>query len=95
MRVNTGRRSRRKGYEGEREFARLTGGKRVPLSGAQDGYPGDVQALGLLWEVKRRKDSWRELYQWLDGVDAVALRADNRQWLVVMTLDKFREVTGR
>lgn len=95
MRVGGGRAARRKGYEGERAFAKATGGRRVPLSGAQAGYPGDVEALGLLWEVKRRKDAWRELYQWLDGVDAVALRADNKRWLVVMDLEKFREVSGR
>lgn len=79
---------RRKGYEREREFAQLIGGSRVPLSGAAGGeYAGDVKGLGLLWEVKARKDGFKQLYGWLDGKDALAVRADRRPWLVVMPLE--------
>jgi len=86
--VSGGRSPRRKGDAGEREFAALIGGARVPLSGALGGdFAGDVQALGLVWECKRRGDGFRELYRWLEQRDALALRADRRGWLVVMPLE--------
>lgn len=87
-----GRSQRRKGLEGEREFARLIGGRRVPLSGAQEGYHGDVVGMGLTFEVKRRADGWRELYRWLEHADAVAVRADRAPWLVVIPLETFRRM---
>lgn len=94
----SGKASRDKGQRAEREFAKLIGGHRVPLSGAQEGYRNDVIGLGLEWEVKRRKSGFKQLYEWIEDTrempDAVALRTDNKQWLVVMTLDKFVEVMG-
>jgi len=89
-----GRSERRKGSDGEREFARLIGGERVPLSGAAGGsYTGDVVGLGLRWEVKRRADGFRSLYDWLEGKDALAVRADRKPWLVVMPLETLLEIT--
>lgn len=91
-----GKRSRDKGARAEREFAKLISGERVPLSGAAGGsYTGDVVGLGLKWEVKRRADGFRELYKWLDGKDALAVRADRREWLVVMPLERFMELLER
>ena len=90
-----GRKSRNKGARAEREFAKLTGGRRVPLSGAAEGFPGDVQAKGLLWEVKRRKQAWGQLYEWLEGVDALAIRADHKDWLVVIPLERFLAMMER
>lgn len=86
-----GRSERRKGTDAEREFARLIGGRRVPLSGAAGGdFAGDViDSRGWRWEIKRRRDGFRQLYAWLDGADALAIRADRRPWLVVLTLDQF------
>lgn len=89
-----GRRAKRKGYAGENEFAKLTGGKRVPLSGAMEGYTNDV-ILPNDWqvEVKRRKEMMKTLYSWLEDErekpDVVAFRADRKPWVVSMTLDKF------
>lgn len=86
-----GRANRRKGQRVERDFAKLSGGARVPLSGALRGSLTNDVALpdGLRVEVKSRADGWRELYRWvLDEVekpDAVVLKADNRPWLVVQT----------
>ena len=83
-----GTRSTQKGTRREREFAALVGGTRVPLSGAAGGdYAGDVRALGLLWECKARADGFKQLHAWLDGRDALALKADRRPWLVVLPLD--------
>jgi hypothetical protein len=91
-----GKSQRDKGARGEREFAKLTNGKRVPLSGAVEGYSNDVIAYDLQWEVKRRKTGFKTLYEWIEDErekpDAVALRTDNKQWLVCMTLDKFKEL---
>lgn len=93
-----GRKSRNKGQRREREFAKLIGGLRVPLSGAQEGFENDIEGLGLKWEVKARKDGFKTLYQWLgderEKPDALALKADRKPWLVVMTLEKFMEFVG-
>ena len=70
---------RPKGDLCEREFARLTGGVRAPLSGTAGGdFAGDVQVLGLTWEVKARGDGFHQLYAWLAAHDALALKADRK-----------------
>jgi Holliday junction resolvase len=94
-----GKKSRDKGQRGERKFAKLIDGHRVPLSGAQEGYSNDVVAYGMQFEVKRRKSGFKTLYEWIEdereNPDAVALRTDNKQWLVCMTLDKFMELINK
>lgn len=92
-----GKSQRDKGARGEREFARLTGGKRVPLSGAVDGYGNDVELPnGMLAEVKRRKGGFKQLYDWVlderEKPDIVALRTDGMPWLVTMKLDTFLQL---
>ena len=93
-----GRASRRKGQRVEREFAKLTGGARVPLSGALRGnlsndvaLPPDLGSLKV--EVKARADSWKEIYRWiLDDVEkpeALILKADHKPFLVVQTYDQW------
>lgn len=90
-----GRSQRDKGARAEREFAKLIGGRRVPLSGAAGGeFAGDVIGLGMRWEVKRRENGFRQLYKWLEGKDALAVRADRREWLVVMRFDQFARLVG-
>ncbi|WP_077622022.1 hypothetical protein [Sediminibacillus massiliensis] len=93
-----GKASRDKGQRREREFAELIGGRRIPLSGAQDGFPNDVEGMGLQWEVKAKKDGYKTIYDYVlderEKPDAVALKADRKPWLVVMTLDKFKELMG-
>ncbi|MGM7719425.1 hypothetical protein [Metabacillus sp. Hm71] len=91
-----GKSQRDKGQRREREFAKLIGGHRVPLSGAQEGYSNDVIGLGLAFEVKARKTGFKTLYDWVlderEKPDAVAIKVDNKPWLVTMTLDKFLEL---
>lgn len=91
-----GRASRRKGQRVERDFARLTGGARVPLSGALRGnLSNDVnlppELGGLSVEVKARAAGFKTLYDWiLDDVekpDALILKADNKPYLVVQTYE--------
>jgi len=81
-----GKSSRDKGGRGERELAKLLGGERVPLSGAQGGsFKGDViiPYIGT-GECKWRKNGFVQLYNWLDEKDFLALRADRHEWLIVM-----------
>lgn len=99
-----GRASKRKGYRREKEFADLTGGERVPLSGALGGrnLSNDVHlppSLGSLQvEVKARATGFRQLYGWIEDTrehpDLLALKADNKPWLIVMTLDRWMQLTG-
>lgn len=91
-----GRKSKAKGYRGEKEFADLTGGKRVPLSGAlnDEEFSNDVRLPnGWKAEVKRRKEMEKTLYSWIlderEKPDVVAFRGDHKPWVVCMTLDKF------
>lgn len=95
-----GKASRDKGARREREFAKLIGGTRVPLSGAMGGaYSNDVTG-GLFGdlrvEVKARADGWKQIYDWLlderEKPDILALKADKKPWLVVMTLDMLRRL---
>lgn len=90
-----GKAQRDKGNRSERDFARRIGGHRIPLSGSMAGYKGDVQGLGLVWECKVRKDGFKQIYQWLEheAKDALAIKADRKDWLVVMPLEKFLEIT--
>lgn len=67
-------------------------GERVPLSGAAGGsYIGDVKGLGITWEVKVRKDGFKQLYGWLEKVDALAVKADRKRWLIIIPVDRFLE----
>ena len=96
-RARRGRTSRRKGAEGEREFAEAMGGSRVPLSGAMGGANSNDVVLpnGLRAEVKRRKSGFKELYEWVlderEHPDLVAVRVDRKPWLVIQTLEQWRE----
>lgn len=88
---------REKGARGERQWAAMLGAAGVKakraLGQARDGG-GDVPAPPICWEVKLRKGF--AVYEHMDQaaaatpqyegctIPAVALRADNREWLVVL-----------
>lgn len=89
---------RTKGAAGEREFCKLLAVFGFPeahrlLGQARDGG-GDVPTPPLLWEVKRRKGLAVHAFveQAVAAVEdhaecdvpAVAMRADNKEWLVLM-----------
>lgn len=91
-----GKASRDKGLRGEREFAKLVGGVRVPLSGAAGGdlFGNDVQLPnGKRAEVKRFKVGEKTLYGWImderEKPDVVAFRADAMPWVVAMKVGEF------
>ena len=85
-----GKQQRDKGARREREFAHLVGGERVPLSGAAGGsFAGDVRLPnGWRVQVKARADGWRTLYALLADADLLALKADRRDWLVVLPAER-------
>ena len=60
---------------------------RIPLSGAMDRFPGDIQIAGMIAECKRRKKNFTSLYNALEqggGTDMMFCRDDNRETLVVL-----------
>ncbi len=100
-----GRRSKRKGYEGEREIVTLLKrygieAERVPLSGSlkSEKYSCDVVLEnGKRIEVKRRKSGLKTLRRWLNedsNSNYVFFREDGDQngWLVVMPYMEFIEL---
>ncbi|ODA18209.1 hypothetical protein A5N86_05970 [Geobacillus thermoleovorans] len=95
----SGRKSKRKGYAGEREIVSLIpGAKRVPLSGSMGGEYGNDVILPNGWraEVKRRKSGMKQAYDWLEqsNPDVVLYRADRKTWIAIMTMDKLMELMG-
>ena len=79
--------SRDKGARGELAFAKAIGGIKMPLSGAIKGFEGDVQALNLRWQVKTRKGGFKLLYDYMKGHDALAVKQDFHDWLVIMPVE--------
>lgn len=99
------RRSRRKGRQGEKEVEKELQQLgldcyRVPLSGALKGerFSGDIRVkirdIERIVEVKRRGKGHKTLYKYLeqDNADYAFLRDDNEEWLVVMKIDRFKEL---
>lgn len=87
---------KRKGGRFELQFAKEINGTKTPLSGALGGeLRGDVIGPdGTIWECKARADGFKQLYKWLEKRDGLALKADRKPILVVMTLERYKEVTN-
>lgn len=95
----SGRAPRQKGDRLERAVVTLLrahglDAKRVPLSGSAAGYPGDVcvklRDRELCVECKSRKD-FATLYGWLEGRDALILKGDRKEPLIVIRLEDVLE----
>lgn len=92
----SGRKSRDKGARGERALVRYMqdrgfAAERVPLSGAAGGKFGsdvEIAVLGDDWriECKTRANGFATFYGWLEGSDALVVRADRQEPLVVLPL---------
>ena len=97
-----GKASRAKGDRLERAIVRLLqdrgiGAERVPLSGSAGGrYSGDISVpcIGrdLVIEAKSRGSGFRQLYKWLEERDALVLRADRCEALVILRLNLAAEI---
>jgi len=87
-----GRKSKDKGYRLEHELVEKLkelgmNAERIPLSGRLGGsFSNDLIVNGKRGEVKGRANGFKSLYKWLDGVDILFVRADNREWLVIQRL---------
>lgn len=86
--ASRGRRNRQRGQEGEREIVALVrqdlglelNGRRL---GQERDSGHDVDIGTLRAQVKRRK-RLNALYSFLEGADVACIRADGKQWLVLM-----------
>jgi Holliday junction resolvase len=98
-----GRASRDKGNRFERAIVILQdrglGAEWVPISGSAGGsYSGDltVPILGrdLVIEAKSRAKGFSQIYSWLQGRDALVIRADRRDAIAVLPLRLAAEIEG-
>jgi Holliday junction resolvase len=87
-----GKRERNKGSRVEREIANFLGGKRVPLSGATSYAKGDIEAYNMRFEVKARKDGFKQIYQWLGDNDGLIIKADRKEAIVCLPISTFKEL---
>ena len=100
MTTKRGKRSKRKGYQGEAEVVKVLNGygieaERVPLSGMlkSEKYSCDVVLpSGKRIEVKRRKSGLKMIQKWLNEdkhSNYVFFREDYGDWIVIMPLIEF------
>ena len=97
-----GKASRDKGARVEREIVNRCrelgiAAERVPLSGAAGGsYTGDVIVAGMRCEIKARKDGsgFLTLERWLGDNDALILRRDRAEPMVVLPWVRFTALVG-
>lgn len=84
-----------KGDRGEREFKALMGGDRTFWQPGQEETQGDLVNVPYIGkgEVKRRKNDFKRLYDWIEGNDFVAVRADRKGWLVCIRAEDLKRLT--
>ena len=91
-----GKASCRKGRGGEREIRDilLAAGWEARVKGIWE--PLDIVWLGVDCEVKRKQGGMSEAYKAFNemGAGAFFYRADNKQWLITMTLDDYIRLHG-
>lgn len=95
-----GKHSRNKGARFEREIVNTLKergylAERIPLSGAMGSFKGDVQVkIGnrtLKFECKSLANGFKFLYSKLGDNDALILRADRQEALIVLKFDQWVE----
>lgn len=101
-----GKSQRDKGARAERELVKLftaadIPAKRVPLSGADANFKGDLylnpwnrgsHRPDLVLEAKVRGNGFRSIYSWIEGNDLLAIKADRREWLIVQPLEQYIKI---
>jgi Holliday junction resolvase len=100
--MSGGRAPRDKSGRMERAIVRLAqdtgfGAMRVPLSGSAGGrYSGDISVpiLGIdrIIEGKARANGFTRVYDWLEGRDALILKADRKESVVVLRIGLTAEI---
>jgi hypothetical protein len=90
----SGRRSRDKGARTERAVAKLIGARKISRA-YQAGHDLELRVGDrMLVEVKCRADGFGQLYDWLDGNDALIVKADRLPPLVVLRLSLAAAIMG-
>ena len=93
-----GRMSHRKGYIFEHDVVahlRSHGieARRIPLSGGDPNEPGDIEIAGFgLCEAKNRESIGEYLWEWLADNQALFLKRNRREPLVVMQLEEWEKL---
>ena len=100
--MSGGRAARDKGSRFERAVVKLLNAlgiaaERVPLSGSAGGsFSGDIKAelfgKPFVIEAKARGAGFKQLYDWLEGRDALVLRADRKEALVVLKMSEAERI---
>ena len=66
--------------------------ERVPLSGAQDGFKGDIwlHLPDKLFKIecKKRKSGFKQIYKWLEGNDMVVIEQDRCNPILCIPIKK-------
>lgn len=98
-----GKRSRRKGSQFERDLVnwhkeRGIPAKRVPLSGAAEGFKGDI-VIGPEYKLQaecklRGNTGFNSIYNWLEkeNNDLLFIRQDRKPSLVVMPIELYEKL---
>ena len=98
-----GKMQRDKGARFEREIVKQLDlheieAKRVPLSGAT-WLKGDVLAKinneEFVFELKKRADGFKQIYDWSKDVDALIIGADRKKPIICMDLDDFCDLVKK
>lgn len=97
-----GKFSRDKGSRFERETVSIfraygLQADRIPLSGAAEGFKGDVRLIDhnechLRVECKKRASGQKQIREWIEDSDLLVLGADRQEALVVLRLKDFCEL---
>lgn len=95
-----GKASRNKGKRGEREVVNLlkAAGHHAQRTAPLQAHSGDDSGADVLLddkykiEVKRRKNSFKTLYDYIENVDFAFMRADRRKYIVAMSIETFLEL---
>ena len=90
--------SKIKGSEFERKVVRMLTAngyeaKKVPLSGAAEGYKADIDInyLGVIRKVecKKRKSGFKQIYDWLADNYALVIEQDRQEPLIIIRLKDY------
>jgi Holliday junction resolvase len=97
----SGRKSRRKGKTGELElvaYARNMGlaATRIPLSGASEGFKGDIIIEGRVYGVKRWKRALNnKIKEDLVKFRGCFIREDRQDWWVILPAEDYFKLLQR
>lgn len=98
-----GKASRDKGKRGEREVVNLLkkAGHQAQRTAPLQAHSGNESGADVLLddkyriEVKRRKNGFKQVYDYVENVDFAFMRADRRKYIVAMSIETFLELYSK